>query len=148
MSLDTELIDLIADALETADLPDHTLVKYRRPKAILPEMCPMLVVWVRYKEPRPGTTQWYDAVVTVGVSWHEEAIEEAETLTPDEILSTSLLDNLDIIQTAIRDLCNIGNSITEAWQMLPSTVTYMEPRRETGLTEGYTCDVVINVTEE
>lgn len=148
MSVDIDLIDVIADALEASALPEHGLVKYRRPKAILPEMCPLLVVWVRYKEPARGTTTWYDSTITVGVSWHEESVEEAETLTPDEILSTSLLDNLDIIQTAIRDLCNSGSGVDEAWQMLPGFVSYMEPRRETGLSEGYTCDVVINVTEE
>ena len=104
MTLAKDIIDGIADVLEALDLPEHNLHLYRRPKSLLPEDTPALVVWLRTKTPSPQTTVWFDGIYTIGVSWHEESVDEVLTQEASEHLSLSLMENMGKIEQAIRAL--------------------------------------------
>ena len=147
MSLAQDIIDRITDAVEAIDLPEHTTIKYRRPKSILPEECPMLVVWLRAKTPTPVTTQWFDGTYTIGISWHQDSVDESETQEMDDDLSLDLMDRIGEIEAAIRGLSVTGWDLEDAWELLPGETVYGEPFRDSGVTEGYSLDVLVRVTE-
>lgn len=148
-SLEQRLVDFFADDLD-AHLPDHETFRYRRPPVILPENCPALVVWLSQERPTPKTTNAFDSEIMVGTSWHEEVVSQAQSLEPDEEKATALFDSLTIIKARIRAWA-VDIPIHEAYQVLPGLVSYIEPRLganlDTGLTEGYSANVLVSVTE-
>jgi hypothetical protein len=54
---------------------------------------------------------------------------------------------MDLIEQAIRTLSIDGWDVAGAYELVPGQTTYLEPLREAGLTEGYTLDVLVRVTE-
>lgn len=147
MSVAKAIIDAIAAKLETLPLPEHSLYLYRRPKALVPEDLPALVVWLRAKSPTPRTTVWFEGVYTVGISWHEEALDEATSLEADPELAVGLITRMEAIEAAIRELSVAGWDVPGAWELVPGDTTYLEPLRESAFSEGYTLDVLVRVTE-
>lgn len=148
MTLAKDIIDRLLTEIEAIEtLPDHNTYLYRRPKSLLPEDTPALVIWLRAKTPNPVTTHWFDGIYTIGISWHEESVEETETQEMDPDLSENLMERIELIEQAIRTLSITGWDLGNAWQLVPGDTTYVEPLRESGLTEGYTLDVLVNVTE-
>lgn len=148
MSLAKDIIDRFDSLIEAIEeLPAHNTYLYRRPKSLLPEDTPALVIWLRTKVPNPRTTHWFDGIYTIGISWHEESVEEAETQEMDTDLSENLMERIELIEQVIRDLSIDGWDLEAAWQVVPGATTYVEPLRESGLTEGYTLDVLVSVTE-
>lgn len=141
------LIDALAGDLESnAGLREHRTVKYRRPRIILPEECPLLVVWLEAKVPTPKTTVWFDSAITIGVSWHEETVDEVTTLIDNEDISISLMESLERIEERVRVLARDGMS--DSWQVLPGESRYLSPELQQGLTEGYALAVEARVTED
>lgn len=147
MSLAQEIIDRLAEEIEALDLPDHDTVLYRRPKSILPENTPMLVIWLQGKVPNPVTTQWFDGLYTIGISWHQESVDESESQEMDTDLSVDLMDRIGQIEAAVRSLSITGWDVEGAWELTPGETTYSEPLRESGVTEGYALTVLVRVTE-
>lgn len=144
-----QIIDGIALDLDTyAGLPDHSTIKYRRPRAILPADCPMLVCWLLGKSPRPLTTERFDSEISIGVSWHLETIVEAQTLERDTDKSIELIDALERIEDRVRLLAANGVDVDAAYQVLPGEVAYLPPEMQQGLTEGYALEVNVRVTED
>lgn len=148
MPIAQDVVDAIAADLDAnAALATHTTVKYRRPRAILPADCPLLVVWLSGKGNAPQTTQRYDGEIVVGVSWHEQTVQEAQTLARDNTVALALLTALDKIEARVRHYGLNGIGVLAAWQVLPGDVLYLPPEMEQGLTEGYALEVNVRVTE-
>jgi hypothetical protein len=150
MSLSRDIVlALAADLDANASLDPHSTVKGRRPRAILPEDCPLLVIWLDNKRPSPATTERFDGIITIGISWHEEAVEEAETLIDDEDLSWRLAENIERIEGRIRYLSRAGlGSLLNPWQLLPGAMDLVGPLpQKEGLVEGYALEVTAEVTE-
>jgi hypothetical protein len=156
VSLDEQIIDALIDDVEAnAELPGHLTVRYRRPPAITPEMCPVLVGWLLRKIPVPRTTAYpggghHSAVWVVGLSWHEAVVEEAVTLVEDVDAARSL----SRARAAIEERIQVGSpggvpGVLGAWEVLPGDSDYVwpDPELQTGLTEGYVVQAVIKVTE-
>jgi len=152
MTVTRELIDAIAADLDAeSGLPRHQTIRYRRPIAILPEDCPLLVVWLMEKDSAPQTTVRFDSVLRLGVSWHEETVEQAKTLVVDEEAASSLMDAIEAIEARARSWATSGltNGPDGAWELLPRRVEYIPPGEgSTGLTEGYGLMVEARITEE
>lgn len=145
MTLGKDLVKVLADDITAnVSLAPHTVVKGRRPRKILPEDCPLLVLWLDNKRPRPVTTERFDGIITIGVSWHEAAVEEAETLVDDEELSWRLTDSIEAIEARVRVLSRLGlPPLLGPWQLLPGETTPIQG----GLVEGYALEVTAEVTE-
>lgn len=149
MTVEIDVIDaLVADIEANADLPEHNTVKYRRPLAIVPEDCPLLVVWLVIGRPTRSTNVTFDSVLTVGVSWHVETVEQAQTLIEDPAKSAELLVALGKIRARVRELSRTTLGVEHAWEVLPSDTTYLPPEMQQGFTEGYGHEVLVQVTEE
>lgn len=147
-SLEQRIIDALVDDIEaSAGLPIHTVVRYRRPRAVLPEELPMLVVWLASKETTPITTIRFSSTIQVGVSWHEQSVEEAETLVQDTSIGLALMTNIALIEDRVRAIETAGGlPVPEAQEMLPSGTVY--ETLQDGLVEGYALSVLVRVTEE
>ena len=89
----------------------------------------------------------FDGIYTIGISWHQESVEETTTQEMDEDLSLDLMERMGLIEQAIRTLSVQGWTVPNAYEMVPGDTTYVEPLRESGLTDGYTLDVLVWVTE-
>jgi hypothetical protein len=145
-SVAKRLVDEIAADLATnAGLPAHTVAKYRRPRAILPDDCPLLCVWLEAKTPTPRTTKWFDSAMTIGVSWHEESVAEVETLVLDEDVALALMSSLEKIEARVRVLAAQG--LTDAWEVLPGESRYLGPEMQQSATEGFALAIEARLTE-
>jgi hypothetical protein len=139
---------LAADFDASADLPAHMTLAGRRPRAILPEDCPVLVVWLDRKATSPESTERFDGQLVLGASWHEQAVEEAKTLVDNPGLSWSLLGAIERIEGRVRALARTGlATVPEAWQIIPGDTQYVGPLPQQGLVEGYALEIVAAVTE-
>jgi hypothetical protein len=147
-NLDKEIILGIADDLDgNAGLPPHVTIRGRRPLAIQPDDCPVLVVWLDSKRAVPRTSIRYDADYIIGVSWHEATTEEVETLNRDEEIGWSLSENRGKIEARLRYLS--GNSpVASAWEMKPGESTYIGPLPNQGMVHGFAVEAIVSVTEE
>lgn len=148
MSLAKDVVDAITTDLNaSAGLPSHSTIKYRRPRAILPDDCPLLIVWLQTKQPTPVETQNFDGEMSIGISWHVESVEEATTLVNDEATATALIDALERIEGRIRHLAKNGLGVGAAWQVIPGESLYLPPELAQGLNEGYATEALVTVTE-
>jgi hypothetical protein len=138
------MIDSVVEDLnDNGDLPEHGTVKYRRPRVILPEDCPLMVVWLILDEPTPQTTKRFDTGWRIGVSWHEQAVDEAKTLTVDEALSLALIDAVEKIKARFRAIATGGLAdVPEAYEFLPGSTRYLAEELAQGLTEGYVTELL------
>lgn len=142
------VIDAVAtDLEEDGELVAHTLVKYRRPRAITPDMCPLMVVWLIYKSQRPQTTTRFDSTLTVGVSWHEESVDEAYTLINDQATALALLEARGKIEARLRLLATTGLGVGNAWELTPGDSAFIPPEMAQGLTEGYVIQANVRLSE-
>ena len=153
VGLAKSIIDKIAEDLETnGGLAEHFTVKYRRPRAILPMQCPLLVVWLVRKQPTPLTTEMFDGNVIVGCSWHQATIDEAQQ-TPTGIAARNtetgeeMMAAIGKIEERMRYLAKNGIGLQECWEVLPGEVSYVSPEMSQGLTDGYEMAVICKVTE-
>lgn len=128
--------------------PPHGTIKGRRPLAIQPDDCPLLIVWTDSKRATPVTTERFDAEYTIGISWHEATVEEVETLIRDEDISWSLSEARDKIEDRLRTLATTGIGVGAAWQVLPGESTYVGPLPQQGMIHGYAVECIVRVTEE
>ena len=148
MSLDKDIIVALADDMDAnAGLPPHTTYP-GRPPALQPDQCPALVVWLDGKRPTPVTTEWFDAIYTIGLSWHEASVEQAETLVSDQDLKWSLSEARDKIEDRIRKLAKAGIGVDAAWEVVPGESQYFGPPLQQGLTQGYAVEAIVKVTED
>lgn len=138
---------MATDLDANAGLPSHLLVKYRRPRAVRPEDCPLLCVWLQDKTTNPQTTERFDSVLVVGISWQVEAVQEAVTLVEDDAVAEALIDALERIEERIRVWSREGVGVLEAWQITPSGAEYLPANLQQGLVEGYAVGVRVEVTE-
>jgi hypothetical protein len=149
--VEQRIVSALANDLEdNAGLPSHLLVKYRRPRAILPADCPMLVVWLLFDRPAPLETETFQTVATIGISWHEETVEEAAKLSNDSEVSLALISALSKIKARLRALASAGltdPAVGEAWQVLPGETAYLSPDMAQGLVEGYALEAIVDLTE-
>lgn len=148
MSTAKSIVDALAtDLNNNANLGTHSTVKYRRPRAILPADCPLLVVWLQSKSPTPVTTEFFDGEISIGISWHVESVQEALTLQNDEATATALIDALEKVEGRIRYLAKNGLGVGAAWDVRPGESLYLPPEMAQGLTEGYAQEAIVTVTE-
>lgn len=146
MSLEQTLIDeIVTDLNNNAGLPAHQTAKYRRPRFIMPDDCPLLVVWLIAKQPSPITTERFDAAISIGASWHEEVVEELETLVQDDAKALALIDARAAIEDRARALSVTG--LTGSWEIYPGASEYMPPENEEAMTEGFAVEIIARVTE-
>jgi hypothetical protein len=99
------LMDAMAtDLAENAGLPDCNVVKYRRPRVILPEDCPLLLVVVddAGKLEAPEGTIRVRSRVPFSLEWYEQAVDEVQTLVDDPELSLALWLNAKRIELRVR----------------------------------------------
>ena len=142
------VIDAIAADLEdNGDLVAHNLVKYRRPRAITPAVCPLMVVWLISKVSHPESNVRFGSDLTVGVSWHEETVAEAQTLINNEATARALLDARGKIEARFRELARIGLGTENAWELLPGGSAFLAPEMAQGLTEGYVLQANVRLSE-
>lgn len=126
----------------------HGLVRWRRPRAILPKECPLLVVWLDEKALTPIESSSFDGTAIVGISWHEATVEQARLLIDDEAKATSLLDNLERIEWRVRSMAPGGIvTIGASWQVRPLFVRYERVPEQQALTEGYALAVECKIVE-
>lgn len=147
-----ELVDAIhADLEANAGLPDHgDAVLYRRPRSIRPQDCPLLCVYVAAIVPKlqGGTTVTFDSEVTVGVSWHQGAVDEAQTMVLNDQTSIDCLAALEKIQDRIRALSTDGIDVLACHEVLPGISTPNDVALATGLVVGYSTSVLCEIVEE
>lgn len=157
--LHVRIIDAIANDIEnTADLPDHTVVKYERPWAVFPENCPLACYWLQRKVLAPmGTNRW-DSAVIIGISWQWAAVEEMQTLVENPEHTKENLMVMGRIERRIKVLASMQGDpgvpmpiqfdVPEAYQVLPAEMDFIPPSSiETGLVKGYAMGVQVNVGE-
>lgn len=154
MSLDSDIVDAIAEDLQTdTDLPTpKTLHLYLRPLALLPTQCPALVVWLEQELPilARGTTVRFEYEYTVGVSWHEATIQDAVTVRRSPETMRRLLDVKEIIRNRIHALASGALDpirAPQAWSLMPGGSRYFQTPREEGLTEGFSFSVLVRTTQ-
>lgn len=149
--LEVRIIDQIAADIDSnAGLPKHETVRYARPLVVLPDDCPILCVWLLQKAMAPRTTNYYDSVIAVGVSWQVWTERESQTLQEDEPRRKKMLKDMLAIQARVRYLGihGLSENIDEAYEFLPVGVDYTPPSSlDTGLVEGYAMTVHVNVQE-
>lgn len=146
-----DLIEAIhADLEANADLPDHETQLYLRPRAIIPEDCPLLVVWVIDDVPNLslGTTVTFDYTVSVGVSWHVQVTEDAETMVRNDEVVLDALAVLERIRNRIRVMSTDGIGVDACHEVLPGISTPNAPALATGLVEGYATSVLCSIVEK
>lgn len=152
--LEIEIVDKLSAFLaDNVDLPPYTLQKYRRPRAVLPDDCPLLTIWLVHKGMLAATTNNFDSRINIGISWQIDATDRATTLEEDEDAARDLLRQVGEIQHWIRYLgvhgWPEGETISEAYEVLPLSVDYLPPMAlETGLIEGYAMTVQVAVVEQ
>lgn len=145
-SLAQDLIDeLVVDLDTNGNLPSHKTVPYRRPRVIMPEDCPLMVVWLVTKDPTGVTNAEFHGNITLGISWHEETVEEAETLINDPATAIALMDAQSKIEARLRALAVAGLAAT--WELTPGPSTYLSADMSDGLVEGYLLTATARVTE-
>ena len=155
----TEAIEIrVCDAIaswinDQADLPTHTTLKYERPPAVLPEMCPLLVVWYLRKQYAPVTTSKFDNALFIGVTWQVSGVIRATTLLADEETAKKNLQHMSNIEKSLRELSVHGwidgYLVEEAYDLIPTRMDPEPPMRlETGLIRGYSIAVTVSVTEK
>lgn len=147
MSVVKDLIDALAEDLDNSDLPDHGTVRYRRPRVINGKDCSLLVIWLQTKQPRPETTELFDSLVTIGVSWHEKTVKEVETLKNNDDISAALIDALETIEARIRIASRDGLGVDNVYEILPGDSLYLPSGMQQGISEGYAIEVLARVTE-
>jgi hypothetical protein len=153
VSLASRIIDAMVDDFELAELPRHNTTRYKVPAAILPEDCPLLVVRLISKASGPMTVKERMGQITVEVSWHEEAVERAETLMDDPDAARSQLDAIEVLEQRVwlmeRATQETQFDVPEANRVMTAAVNYQRGQPvETGLVEGYAMTVQIDVTED
>jgi hypothetical protein len=143
------LIEALADDLDNeAGLPEHQTIRKRRPRAIVPEDCPLLVVWLERTTRRGWTNMKQESNVSIGVSWHEESVDEAASLVDDETLSDKLIDAIELIEARVREIAREEITLAEgAWEITPGEGRYLPSDMQQGLTEGHAIVVEARVTE-
>lgn len=147
MSLDRDIIEALATDMDAnAALPVHTTY-HGRPPALKPDDCPALVVWLDSKRPTPVTTEWFDAIYTIGISYHEASVDQAETLVSDEELKWVLSEARGNIEGRLRALAQTGIGVDAAWEVEPGESQYFGPPLQQGLTQGYAVECIVKVTE-
>jgi hypothetical protein len=129
-----------------AGLDAHDTLLYRRPRAVMPEDCPLLCVWWDSKDIDFLTTQKFHYSLAIGVSWQEETVEEAQTLMRDDVIARSLIRNIHKCEKRIEHIAINGWDIAPAWELLPQGTEYT--RMEEGLVEGYAFVVQVAVSED
>jgi hypothetical protein len=146
-----DIVNAIADICNDAELPPHNTVRHRRPVIVLPQDCPLLVVWFQASQYAPRTTERYDRTVTVGVSWQQSAIEQVRTLQFDENLAKGLADNIGMIEQRLIAYAVRSDplpDVPQVYEMFPAGTTYSPgPELETGLVEGYIVTVQLNMVD-
>lgn len=134
-----DIVDALTDAIEeNAAIPEHNVQKYERPAAVLPEDCPILVVWYLGKTFAPHTTNYFDERIAFGVSWQVSDVERAVTMQDQRERAMADLENIEQIEQALRDLSIQGWDIAPAYDMFPVSTDPEPPQTlETGLVRGY-----------
>jgi hypothetical protein len=150
--LAVRLIDRITAALleSRVDLHPESVVKYRRPRAILPRDCPLLCIWLQNKDLENLDTGSFHFVNRIGASWHEEAIEQVSQLDDDPSVPISLLQNIEKIERRMMKLCHQGAKVEtgwpkEAWELRPGGTEYLGINE--ALTEGYAVGITVRTRE-
>lgn len=135
------------------------VVELRRPPIVTPEMCPLLCVWLMQKAFAPRTTNSFQSVIAVGVTWQTASPDIDDLLAHPED-SLTLLGTMDGIEQRIRALSlasistGIGLKLDDEFlppvtDLIPSSIDYMPPTSlDTGLVEGYAMTVHALVTEK
>lgn len=150
--LEIRIIDGIVEYIDASGrMPTHDTVRYTRPVAVFPEDCPLLCVWLLNKGTAPRTTNYYDNVISIGLSYQVEAVERAETLKENPERSIELLRVMGILQKLMRTLGkdgDLGATCPEAYELYPADVDYTPPTSlETGLVEGYAMTIRVMTQE-
>jgi len=157
--VEIRVIDALARELDLAELPPHTTLRYRQPLAVMPSDCPLLTLWLIQKRYAAQTVAYYDSGLAIGISWQEEAIEQAETLVEDEDASRSLLRAMSIIEDVIFTVSINGLSVERVEQedgrekdavyaVKPLSIDLSAPAGvENGLVEGYAMTVEVDLTQ-
>ena len=153
IELENQLCDELALRIEPMmpwmDAVPRT-IKYRRPRAILPENCPLLCVWVMRERIEPQTNTRYETIVWLGVSWHEAAVDSAETLEMNEDRALSLMRAVNAIKGVTMRLGVSGWDVPGASEVWPTSVSWqgsMGNILDTGLVEGYAVEVQVRAKE-
>lgn len=148
--LQIRIIDAItSDLNSSAALPQHQTVKYTRPVVVIPEDCPLLCVWLVGKRMTPRTTEDFDNIITIGVSWQVWVESTISTLKEDPRRSMEMLKVMARLEQRIRTLWREGWSIPEAYEIWPDSVDYVPSSAiETGLVQGYAMTVRVGVQEQ
>lgn len=150
MSVMSDLVDAVADDLDAnAGLPDHDTIRYRRPRAIMPDDCPLLVVWFASKDVslEAGTTDRFDKAYSIGVSYHVETVAEAQSLVNDPEMSKELMTVLEAIEARSHYLSTNGVGVSPVYQVLPGSSVYMAPEMKDALVEGVVHEIVARASE-
>lgn len=151
--VEVRVCDEIAAWLEsTAGLPTHSVLKYERPPAVLPDDCPLLIVWYQNKLYQPVTTHKFDNRALFGVSWQVSGVRRATSLRAAEEEGRENLNNVTKIEVAMRTLSvggwPDGGVVPEAYDLIPASVDAEPPMSmETGLVRGYSMAVTVHITE-
>lgn len=149
-----DIMDALVAEVESQSpgLPTHTTVKYRRPVAVFPEDCPLLVCSPLQEALALRTTEWFDGTLLLGISWQEEAVQRATQLVEDPERAKQLVRNASLIARACR---NIGRRISPlptvdvVHGLYPTALNYLPgPEVETGLVEGYLVAVQVDLVYE
>jgi len=154
---EVRLMDAMAEDLRTnANLPTKLLVvKYRAPRIIEPQDCPLLVIRVddSGKIAAPDGTVRTRSFVPIALEYHEEVVQEVKTLVDDEAKSLSLWLNAKKIEQrvwkwTIEDptIGGVDLGVDEAFEI--DAVGLIPFTMEDGFIEGISVLVSIRITED
>lgn len=157
MPVEVALIDaMVADLEANGGLGEDVLiVKYRRPRIILPEDCPVLVVALDESgsvEAPKGTVR-FTSLVPIALEWHEAAVEEVRTLVDDPDLSVSLITNAGLVRARARKwaietgaLGGVSLGVAGVDELGPAAMIPFV--LEDGFVEGIRLIVQVTITED
>jgi len=160
--LEVRIVEALAQAVEASpELPPHQTVLFKRPRAVLPDNCPLLCLFLVQKVYTAETVVYYDDAIAIGITWQEESVTAAETLIDDPESAKSQLRAMSAIEEVIMGLSIDGLAVTQGemedgsgresdavYAVYPVGIDLSEaPQTEEGLVEGYAMTVEVDATQ-
>jgi hypothetical protein len=159
-TLEIRIIDALERELNLSpSLPEHSTIKYKRARAVLPADCPLLQLFLVQKVFTAETNMYFDDALAIGITWQQEGVQEASTLIDDPELAKDMLRATSALEEVIFRLAmnglevervedEDGREMDNVYAVYPVSIDLSEPAQvEEGLVEGYALTIEVDATQ-